>query len=59
MNHGDFERVFIGGDCAGGNVVRSIAMQAGEGDHGNEESLLKESTGVKILEAFLAHPYFW
>lgn len=59
LNHGDFERVFIGGDSAGGNIVHNIAMRAGEGDHDNQESSLKESTGVKILGAFLGHPYFW
>lgn len=56
LNHGDFDRFFIGGDSAGGNIVHNIAMKAGDGD---QESLLKEGTGVQILGAFLVHPYFW
>lgn len=56
LNHGDFERLFIGGDSAGGNIVHNIAMKAGEDD---QESLLKEGTGVRILGAFLVHPFFW
>ncbi|KAH7522349.1 hypothetical protein FEM48_Zijuj07G0128900 [Ziziphus jujuba var. spinosa] len=49
-NHGDFERVFIGGDSAGANIAHNIAMRAGkENLHG----------GVKILGALLTHPYFW
>lgn len=50
INHGDFKRVFIGGDSAGANIVHNIAMRAGA------ESL---NGGVKILGAFLTHPYFW
>lgn len=49
-SHGDFERVFIGGDSAGANIVHNIAMRAGK------ESL---SGGVEILGALLTHPYFW
>ncbi|WRX21238.1 Alpha/beta hydrolase fold-3 - like 10 [Theobroma cacao] len=29
LNHGDFDRIFIGGDSAGGNIVHNIALQAG------------------------------
>ncbi|KAJ4722413.1 2-hydroxyisoflavanone dehydratase [Melia azedarach] len=50
LNYGDFDRVYIGGDSAGGNIVHNIAMQAGE------QSL---SSSVKILGALLGHPYFW
>ncbi|KAF5452486.1 hypothetical protein F2P56_027480 [Juglans regia] len=50
MNHGDFKRVFIGGDSAGANIAHNIAMKAGV------ESLPGD---VKILGAFLTHPYFW
>ncbi|KAJ4722414.1 2-hydroxyisoflavanone dehydratase [Melia azedarach] len=50
LNYGDFDRVYIGGDSAGGNIAHNIAMQAGE------ESL---NGGVKILGAYLVHPYFW
>ncbi|XP_017974254.1 PREDICTED: 2-hydroxyisoflavanone dehydratase [Theobroma cacao] len=50
LNHGDFDRIFIGGDSAGGNIVHNIALQAGaEGLKGR----------VKLLGAFLSHPYFW
>ncbi|PRQ38694.1 putative carboxylesterase, 2-hydroxyisoflavanone dehydratase [Rosa chinensis] len=47
---GDFDRVYIGGDSAGGNLAHNIAMRAGI------ESL---PGGVKILGAILSHPYFW
>ena len=50
MNHGDFSRVFLGGDSAGANIVHNMAMRAGV------ESL---HDGVKLLGAFLTHPYFW
>ncbi|KAA8548609.1 hypothetical protein F0562_000293 [Nyssa sinensis] len=50
INHGDFGKVCIGGDSAGGNIVHNIAMRAGvERLHGD----------VKIHGAFLSHPYFW
>ncbi|XP_031276623.1 2-hydroxyisoflavanone dehydratase-like [Pistacia vera] len=48
--YGDFERVFIGGDNAGANITHNILMRAGK------ESL---PGGVKIVGAFLTHPYFW
>lgn len=47
---GDFERVFLGGDSAGANIVHNIAMRAGK------EPL---KSGVTISKAFLTHPYFW
>ncbi|KAM3755183.1 hypothetical protein ACB098_02G021300 [Castanea mollissima] len=50
MNHGDFSQVFLGGDSVGGNIVHNIAMRAGvESLHG----------GVKLVGAFLTHPYLW
>ncbi|KAI9195330.1 hypothetical protein LWI28_013901 [Acer negundo] len=49
-NHGDFRRVFIAGDSAGGNIAHNIAMRAGV------ESL---NGGVKIFGAVLSHPAFW
>ncbi|KAI3459427.1 hypothetical protein Pfo_016090 [Paulownia fortunei] len=49
-NHGDFSRVFIGGDSAGGNIAHNIALRAGS------ESL---PGNVKIVGAILSHPYFW
>lgn len=49
ISHGNFQRVFIGGDSAGGNIVHNIAMRAGT------EPL---PCGVKLLGAIFAHPYF-
>ncbi|TKY71194.1 2-hydroxyisoflavanone dehydratase [Spatholobus suberectus] len=49
-DHGDFGRIYIGGDSAGGNIAHNVALRAGaEALDGN----------VKILGAFLSHPYFW
>ncbi|XP_044500550.1 2-hydroxyisoflavanone dehydratase-like [Mangifera indica] len=50
QTYGDFDRVFIGGDSAGANIVHNILIRAGQ------ESL---PGGVKIFGAFLTHPYFW
>ncbi|KAL6214399.1 hypothetical protein ACLB2K_013833 [Fragaria x ananassa] len=47
---GDFDRVYIGGDSAGGNISHNIAIKAGV------ESL---NGGVKILGAILSHSGFW
>ncbi|XP_004511348.1 2-hydroxyisoflavanone dehydratase-like [Cicer arietinum] len=49
-NHGDFNRVFIGGDSSGGNLVHNVAMRAGV------EAL---PGGVKLFGAYLNHAYFW
>ncbi|XP_058753743.1 2-hydroxyisoflavanone dehydratase-like [Vicia villosa] len=49
IEHGDFARVFIGGDSAGGNITHNMAIQAGT------ESLPSD---VKILGAIMIHPYF-
>ncbi|KAK9288225.1 hypothetical protein L1049_016674 [Liquidambar formosana] len=49
-NHGDFDRLFIGGDSAGANIAHNIAMRAGI------ETL---PGGIKIEGALLNHPYFW
>lgn len=49
-DHGDFNRVYIGGDSAGGNIAHNVALRAGvEALNGN----------AKILGAFLSHPFFW
>ncbi|PRQ57017.1 putative carboxylesterase, 2-hydroxyisoflavanone dehydratase [Rosa chinensis] len=45
-SYGDFDRVYIGGDSTGGNIVHNIAMKAGT-----------ESLSVKIVGAFMSHPY--
>ncbi|XP_058075548.1 tuliposide A-converting enzyme 1, chloroplastic-like [Magnolia sinica] len=49
-DHGDFTRLFVSGESAGGNIAHHIAMRAGshELDH-----------GVKIYGAILVHPFFW
>ncbi|XP_061354623.1 2-hydroxyisoflavanone dehydratase-like [Gastrolobium bilobum] len=50
INHGNFNKIFIGGDSSGGNNVHNIAMRAGV------ETL---PGGVKLYGAYLNHPYFW
>ncbi|RDX65898.1 2-hydroxyisoflavanone dehydratase, partial [Mucuna pruriens] len=50
IHHGNFNRIFIGGDSAGGNIVHNIAMRAGT------EPL---PCGVKLLGAIFSHPYFF
>ncbi|XP_015167941.1 2-hydroxyisoflavanone dehydratase-like [Solanum tuberosum] len=47
-NHGDFNRVFVGGDSAGGNIVYNMIMRLGR------EKLIGD---VKLLGAILAFPY--
>ncbi|XP_022851894.1 2-hydroxyisoflavanone dehydratase-like [Olea europaea var. sylvestris] len=48
--HGDFGKLYIGGDSAGGNVAHNIVLRAGV------EPLPGD---VKILGSFLSCPYFW
>ncbi|KAG5090102.1 hypothetical protein JHK86_002714 [Glycine max] len=50
INHGDFSKIFIGGDSSGANIVHNLAMRAGV------EAL---PGGVKVYGAYLNHPYFW
>lgn len=51
IHHGDFNRVFIGGDSAGANIVHNIlAFRLGHQPLPGD---------VKILGAVLAHPYFY
>ncbi|CAN6551578.1 unnamed protein product [Malus baccata var. baccata] len=49
VQYGTFDKLYIGGDSAGGNIVHNVAMKAGF------ESLCG---GVKIVGAFMSHPYF-
>lgn len=49
-NHGDFGRVFLGGESAGANIVHNLAMMAGNPD---------TELDLDILGAALIHPYFW
>ncbi|WCJ42069.1 alpha/beta-Hydrolases superfamily protein [Euphorbia peplus] len=48
--NGDFDRLFIGGDSSGANIVHNIALRA---------SSEKLKGNVKISGAFLGYPYFW
>lgn len=49
--HGDFERVFIGGDSAGANIAHYVTMRAGvERFH---------IGGARVVGTFLTHPFFW
>ncbi|KAF1888163.1 hypothetical protein Lal_00008076 [Lupinus albus] len=50
INHVDFNRIFIVGDSAGGNIVHIIAMRAG---------FQPLNGGLQILGAIYAHPYFF
>ncbi|XP_028773965.1 2-hydroxyisoflavanone dehydratase-like [Neltuma alba] len=50
LNHGDFNRIYLGGDSAGGTIVHNIAMRCGAEDLPG---------GVKLVGAFLSCPYFW
>ncbi|THG22737.1 hypothetical protein TEA_022732 [Camellia sinensis var. sinensis] len=47
-DHADFDRVFVGGDSAGGNMAHTLAYQVGT----------IRLPGVKLVGAFLTHPYF-
>ncbi|CAI9770983.1 unnamed protein product [Fraxinus pennsylvanica] len=48
--HGDFGKLYIGGDSAGANIAHNIVLRAGV------EPLPGD---VKILGLFLSCPYFW
>nr|DAD33629.1 TPA_asm: hypothetical protein HUJ06_012480 [Nelumbo nucifera] len=49
-DYADFDRIFLGGDSAGGNIVHNVAMRAGS------QSL---PHNIRVRGAFLVHPYFW
>ncbi|XP_059302445.1 2-hydroxyisoflavanone dehydratase-like [Lycium ferocissimum] len=49
IDHGDFNKVFVGGDSAGGNIAHHLALRAGI------ECL---NGKVKILGGILSFPYF-
>lgn len=49
FNHGDFEKILIGGDSAGGNIVHHLALRSGS------ESL---NGGIKISGCLLCFPFF-
>ncbi|XP_038723088.1 2-hydroxyisoflavanone dehydratase-like [Tripterygium wilfordii] len=50
LDYVDFDRIYIGGDSAGGNIAHNMAMRAGF------ENL---EANAKILGAYLGHGYFW
>lgn len=48
-DHADFNRVYFGGDSAGGNIAHNVAIRVG----------LEKLEGVKLDGIFLACPFFW
>lgn len=50
LDHGDFSKLYVGGDTNGANVAHNLAMRAGT------ETL---PGNVKILGALLCCPFFW
>ncbi|KAI9115004.1 hypothetical protein K1719_014017 [Acacia pycnantha] len=50
INHGDFNRIYLGGDSAGATIAHNIAMRCGAEDLPG---------GVKLAGCFLSCPYFW
>ncbi|KAI4389551.1 hypothetical protein MLD38_001766 [Melastoma candidum] len=51
-NHVDFQRLFLGGESAGGNIAHNVAMRAGS-------SNVWAGLGLDIAGVMLIHPYFW
>ncbi|KAL5855618.1 hypothetical protein ACOSQ4_005420 [Xanthoceras sorbifolium] len=49
-HHANFQRVFLSGDSAGGNIAHQMAIKLG-----HEEKL----EGFNITGIILCHPYFW
>ncbi|XWS25645.1 hypothetical protein CRYUN_Cryun27aG0085600 [Craigia yunnanensis] len=49
-DHADFERVFLGGESGGANIVHNLAIVAGDPDFG---------LNVQLLGIALVHPHFW
>lgn len=48
-DYADFNRVYFGGDSAGGNIAHNMAMKVG----------LEGLDGVNLVGIFLNCPYFW
>ncbi|CAK9181262.1 unnamed protein product [Ilex paraguariensis] len=48
-DHVDFQRVFFGGDSAGGNIAHNMAIRVGS----------EKLDGINILGLILNHPFFW
>jgi 2-hydroxyisoflavanone dehydratase len=51
IEHGDFSRLYIGGDTSGANIAYHLALRVGGG--------VKLPGDVKIAGALLAFPLFW
>ncbi|KAL1534657.1 putative carboxylesterase 2 [Salvia divinorum] len=49
QNNVDFDRVYVSGDSAGGNIAHNVVVRAG----------LEETGGVRIRGLFLNCPHFW
>lgn len=50
IQHGNFDRVYVGGDSSGANIAHHLAMKA---------SVERLRGGIKIYGAILCHPFFW
>nr|XP_043625164.1 2-hydroxyisoflavanone dehydratase-like [Erigeron canadensis] len=50
VQYADFEKLYLGGDSAGGNIAYNMAMRVG---------LKKLKGDVNIYGGFLSHPHFW
>nr|XP_043627210.1 2-hydroxyisoflavanone dehydratase-like [Erigeron canadensis] len=50
IQYGDFDRLYLGGDSAGANIVHHMALKTGKEKLPND---------VKILGGYLGCPYFW
>ncbi|KAG6474985.1 probable carboxylesterase 12 [Zingiber officinale] len=50
VEHADFDRVYLAGDSAGGNIAHNLAMRA---------ATLPLPGGVKLAGIVLLEPYFW
>ncbi|KAL8541364.1 hypothetical protein ACS0TY_002568 [Phlomoides rotata] len=49
-NYADFERVYLGGDSAGGNIAHNMAIRVG---------LQRTNEGITLHGMFLNCPHFW
>lgn len=50
LQHGDFSRVFLGGDSAGANIVHNMIVRS---------AVEKLPGNLKIFGGILTHPFFW
>ncbi|KAG6517650.1 hypothetical protein ZIOFF_021046 [Zingiber officinale] len=52
LDHADYDRVYLAGDSAGGNIVHNLAMRVGS------QGLIS-SYSLKLAGTILLDPYFW